>query len=135
VVESADAGIACASFTHARRHPMVLGRVAGWAPPFQLSVTQLAVLVGSFLTLTSSRPAWSVAVPPGLSTVVLLGLPAGLAWAIRRVRVEGRSLPRAALGWLTLWSQPAGGVVGGRPVRDARTSSSRGRAFVARSGG
>lgn len=130
--EAEDVGILCASYTHARRHPMVLGRIAGWAPPFQLSVSQLAVLVCSFLSLMWSRPAWTIVVPPGLSGVVLLGGPIGLAWAIRRVRVEGRSLPRAALGWLTLWSQPSGGTVGGRVVREVPVRSGVSRAFVAR---
>jgi hypothetical protein len=112
---------------------MVLGRIAGWAPPFQLSVTQLGVLVGSFLMLTWSRPMWSHLTPPGASLILLVGVPVALAWAIRRVRVEGRSLPRAALGWLSLWSQPRLGSVGGRPVRGVRgvrAIRARSRAFV-----
>jgi hypothetical protein len=123
--------ISCASYTHARRHPMVLGRIAGWAPPFQLSVTQLGVLVVSFLVLTWTQRAWSLVIPPGMSVLLLVGLPCGLAWAIRRVRVEGRSLPRAALGWLSLWSHPTGGMVGGRPVREGRPRRAGGRAFLA----
>lgn len=130
--EGEDAGILCASYTHARRHPMVLGRIAGWAPPFQLSVTQLAVLVCSFLALMWSRPAWTIVVPSGLSGVVLLGGPVGVSWAIRRVRVEGRSLPRAALGWLSLWSQPSAGTVGGRAVREARACRRGGPAYIGR---
>jgi hypothetical protein len=123
--------IACASYTHARRHPMVLGRIAGWAPPFQLSVTQLGVLVVSFLTLTWARPVWSLVVPPGASALVLLGLPCALAWVIRRVRVEGRSLPRAAVGWLSLWSHPPGGVARGRAVHERRGQRAGGRIYVA----
>jgi hypothetical protein len=55
-----------------------------------------------------------------MSTFVVIGVPSGLAWAARRVRVEGRSLGRAALGVVTLWSTPTTGVVGGRPVRRPR---------------
>jgi hypothetical protein len=109
---------------------MVLGRIAGWAPPFQLSVTQLGVLVGSFLVLVWSRPVWRFAAPSGASGVILLGLPIGLAWAIRRVRVEGRSVPRAALGLVVLWSQAPGGTVGGGPLREGRSSHPEGRTFL-----
>lgn len=111
--------VVCASYTHARRHPMVLGRIAGWTPPFQVSVTQLGVLVGSFLTLHWLRPLWGAVVPGG-SALVLLGLPCLLTWMVRRVRLEGRSLPRAGMGWVQLWSTPTTGKAGGQPVREAR---------------
>ena len=129
--EGVEQGIVCASYTHARRHPMVLGRIAGWAPPFQLSVTQLAVLVCTFVLLMWTRPVWTAVAPSGLSGLLLLGAPIGLAWAIRRVRVEGRSVPRAAVGWLTLQCQPAGGVASGRPLHERRTVVVRGRVYLA----
>lgn len=66
--------------------------------------------------------------------LLLVGLPCALAWAIRRVRVEGRSLPPVALGWLSLWSQPTSGIVGGRPVREGRARRAGGRAFLAGGG-
>lgn len=109
--------IACASYTHARRHPMVLGRIGGWAPPFQLSVAQIVVLVVSFAAMTWSWSAWAPFLPDTVAMMVAAGVPVGAAWALRRVRIEGRSLPRAGLGYLALWCQPAGGVVAGRPYR------------------
>jgi len=112
--------ILCASYTHARRHPMVLGRIAGWTPPFQLSVTQLGVLVGGFLLLNMGHWLWAPLTPPGLRGPLLLLVPSLAAWAVRRVRVEGRSLPRAALGWLTLWCASGHGRIGGRPQRPGR---------------
>lgn len=113
-------GVACASYTHARRHSMVLGRIAGWTPPFQLSVAQICVLLASFLCLTWTWRFWAPVLPDTVATLVVLGVPTGLAWAARRVRVEGRSLGRAALGVVTLWSMPTTGVVGGRPARRPR---------------
>ena len=112
--------IACASYTHARRHPMVLGRVAGWTPPFQLSVTQLVVLVGGFVVLNVARWLWAPLTPAGMRGPLLLLVPCVAAWAVRRVRVEGRSLPRTALGWLSLWCAPTHGRVAGRPQRRTR---------------
>jgi len=99
---------------------MVLGRIGGWAPPFQLSVAQIIVLVASFAAVTWTWSAWAPLLPDTLALVVAVGVPAGAAWALRRVRIEGRSLPRAFLGYLVLWCQPADGVVGGHPYRPGR---------------
>ena len=110
--------IVCRTYTHARRHPMVLGRIAGWAPPFQLSVTQIVVLAATFGAAVKTWALWAPQLPDVVALVVLVAVPAGLTWSVRRVRVEGRSLPRAALGWLALWSMPACGIVLGRPHRE-----------------
>ncbi len=124
--------IVCASYTHARRHPMVLGRIAGWTPPFQLTVTQLVTLLVSFLALLWTAGLWSRFAPGTLQAVVLLGVPIGITWSVRRVRVEGRSLARAGLGWLMLWSSPRTGTNRGRPVSYRRPASTRtGRLYVA----
>jgi len=114
------ATIACASYTHARRHPIVLGRIGGWAPPFQLSIAQIVVLGVSFAAMTWTWSAWAPFLPDTVAMVVAAGVPVSAAWALRRVRIEGRSLPRAALGYVVSWSQPAGGTVAGRPYRPGR---------------
>lgn len=112
--------LACASYTHARRHPLVLGRIGGWAPPFQLSITQLVVLLGGFAALVRTWSAWASLLPDTIATMVSLGAPSAAAWALRRVRIEGRSLPRGLLGYVLAWSAPANGVVAGRPFRPGR---------------
>jgi hypothetical protein len=124
-----EAGISqihCATYTHARRHPMVLGRIAGWTPPFQLSLTQIGVLLVSFWAMVQSWRWWAPALPSTLALIIGAGVPIGLTWAVRRVRVEGRSLPRAALGWLTLWSTSPKGVLRGKPNREHGPVSLRG---------
>lgn len=110
----------CASYTHARRHPMVLGRIAGWTPPFQLSLTQIGVLLVSFFAMVKTWWLWADPLPGSIALVIGAGVPIGSAWAVRRVRVEGRSLPRAALGWIALWCTPPKGALRGRPYRDRR---------------
>jgi hypothetical protein len=112
--------VQCASYTHARRHPLVIGKIAGWTPPFQLSLTQLGVLLLTALAMAQTWRLWALRLPPALALVVGVGVPVGLTWAVRRVRVEGRSLARAALGWLALWSVPSAGVVLGRAHRERR---------------
>lgn len=112
--------VECASYTHARRHPLVLGRIGGWAPPFQLSLTQLVVLLGGFAAMVWTWSAWAPLVPDTAATMASLGAPSLAAWALRRVRIEGRSLPRGLLGYLLAFSAPADGVVAGRPLRTGR---------------
>jgi hypothetical protein len=124
-------GVRCASYTHARRHPMVLGRIAGWTPPFQLTVTQIAVLLGSFFGLVWTWELWAGLLPSGAATAVALGVPTGATWAVRRVRVEGRSLPRALLGWLQLAVTPTAGTVAGRPARAGGRRTAGGRIYLA----
>ena len=99
---------------------MVLGRIAGWAPPFQLTITQVVVVLATFVLLTWSWQLWAPLLPSTLSFMVATGGPMAAAWAVRHVRVEGRSLARAALGCATLLSTPHAGQVGGRPYRVAR---------------
>ena len=115
--EDSDAWISCATYTHARRHPMVLGQIGGWTPPFQLTLTQLAVLFVVFLVETQTWRWWGPRLPRLVAVVVAAGVPCLLAWLVRRSRFEGRSLPRVALGWLTLMLVPQGGQVGGRAYR------------------
>jgi hypothetical protein len=115
-----DDAIHCASYTHARRHPMVLGRIAGWAPPFQLTITQVAVVLVSFISLTWSWDLWAAQLPATFAFAIAVGIPIGAAWTVRHVRVEGRSLARTALGYTMLASAPRAGRVGGRPHRARR---------------
>jgi hypothetical protein len=102
---------------------MVLGRIAGWTPPFQLSLTQIAVLLVSFWVMVQTWRFWARPLPGSLALIIGAGVPIGLAWAVRRVRLEGRSLARAALGYLTLWSQSPKGMLRGRPYREPRAVS------------
>jgi hypothetical protein len=112
--------IVCATYTHARRHPLVLGQIGGWTPPFQLTLTQIGVLlVALFLEVRTWR-WWGAHLPRVLAVVAAVGVPALLAWAVRRARIEGRSVPRAALAWFIFLLTPRRGRVGGRPDRPAR---------------
>lgn len=115
-----DTDIMCATYTHARRHPMVMGQIGGWTPPFQLTLTQLGVLIVTFLVEMWSWPWWAPFLPRLASIVVALGIPCLLAWVVRRTRIEGRSLPRFGVGWLAYVAMPRGGRVGGRAFRPSK---------------
>jgi hypothetical protein len=118
-----DGTIGCATYTHARRHPMVLGNIGGWTPPFQLSLTQIAVIVVVFVLEIQTRHLWVGWVPRIPGVLMTLALPCVLAWVVRRTRVEGRSLPRLAVGALRYLWAPTRGQVGGRAYRPARPSA------------
>lgn len=115
-----DDEIICATYTHARRHPMVLGNIGGWTPPFQLTLVQVAVLIVSYVIEVQTWPMWGRHLPTALGLVIGGGVPCLLAWVVRRTRIEGRSLPRLAVGWAQYLSMPRGGQVGGRPHRPER---------------
>jgi hypothetical protein len=102
---------------------MVLGRIGGWTPPFQLSLTQIAVALVGFFVMVKSWWLWAEPLPGSVALVIGGGVPMGLAWAVRRVRLEGRSLVRAAAGWLSLWAAPHKGTLRGRPHRDRGAAS------------
>lgn len=123
--------IVCATYTHARRHPTVLGQIAGWTPPVALSVPQLVVIVGGYWLEIVTWDWWARFVPGRASVLVAAVLPLLVAWVVRRTRIEGRSLPRAVLGWGTLLLAPRRGQVGGRAHRRPRPADlSRGCVFV-----
>jgi hypothetical protein len=124
-----DDHITCATYTHARRHPMVIGQIGGWTPPFQLSVTQIAVLIVAIWLEYQTWPYWLGYLPPPVALLLAAVIPSVLTWGVRRARIEGRSLPRTALGWISLLSVPRPGKVGGRAYRGARAAP-MGRAAV-----
>ena len=121
--------VVCRSYTHARRHPAVIGKIGGWTLPSPVSPAQLGVLIGSFVLLVQTRRLWAQ-LPAVMNLVVLAGVPLGLAWAVRHLRMEGRSPVRMAAGVVCLLSAPPGGARQGRPLRPTRPVACRGRVLL-----
>jgi len=105
--------IECRSYTRARRHPKVLGRIGDTVLPFTVTMPQL--LVGGIVlsVLLATRPVWSPILPGAL---VVPCATIGSALATRYVRVEGRNPLYAAAGYLSLWLAATNGVSAGRAV-------------------
>jgi hypothetical protein len=120
--DRSDDRVACATYTHARRHPMVLGKIGDWTPPFQLTMAQVGVLLGTLLVETQTWRYWGPKLNPTVAILVFIAIPAALAWAVRKARVEGRSLARAVAGWFAYLARPRAGRAGGRGYRPARPS-------------
>jgi hypothetical protein len=112
--------VPCATYTHARRLPMVLGKLGDWTPPFQLTMPQVVVLIVTVLVETQTWRFWAPQLPGVAATVVFITVPILLAWAVRHARVEGRSLARFAAGAITYLARPRSGRAGGRVYRQAR---------------
>src|SRR5687767_1204666 len=90
--------IVCRSFTYARRHPLVIGKLSGWTPWWgPATPAQYCVGAGVAMLLLTTRRIWAH-LPGALDLVVLIGLPFGLAWAARSARFEHRNPARALLG-------------------------------------
>lgn len=103
----------CRNYTSARRHPMVIGKIAGWASPVPLTLAQAVVLVATFVGLLVTRGWWGLLVPGATRVLVLVGVPGMCTWAIRHARIEGRAPVWAAAGAARLAGQPAAGVATG----------------------
>lgn len=107
------------SYTHALRHPVVIGHVAGWRLPWAVSATQLGAIAATAAMLLGTRPVWAHFGGVG-NLVVFCLLVAAAGWAVRHWRVEGRSPVRFAAAWLAVILGPKGGVCNGRMVRTNR---------------
>lgn len=103
------------SYTAARRHPWVLGKLGDWVIWFgPYSPAQLVVIGGGAVLLINTFAWWSWLGP----VPVVLWLVA--AWAVRGAKIGGVSPSTAVLGLVQLLSQPPAGRIAGRAARDVR---------------
>jgi hypothetical protein len=121
--------LVCRFYTHGRRHPVVVGNIQGLRIP-PVTPAQLGIGVGTLVLLAMTRALWAH-FGAAVNGLVLVGLPVGLAWAARAVRMEGRAPWRAGLGWLQLLAAPREGVCLGRRDRPMRPRRYRGRVWIA----
>jgi hypothetical protein len=119
------------SYTHALRHPIIIGRIAGWRLPWALSATQLGAVAAATGVLLATRPVWAHLGGVG-NLVVFCLVVGGAGWAVRHWRIEGRSPLRVAAGVITVALAPGcrQGVRNGRPVRPCRPIRSPGTAVT-----
>lgn len=121
----------CRTYTHARRFPLVIGKIGGYALPTPLTPAQVVVLLGTVTVEVFTRRHWAVLPGPSDLFVAML-LPVTLAWAVRHATVEGRSPLRFAMGVLAYATRPRRGLRDGRPVAADRPSRITMRTLVSR---
>lgn len=113
------------SYTVARRHPWVLGKLGDWVMPFgPYTPAQLVVLGGGALLLTETFAWWSWAGP--VPVVVWLAS----VWAVRGAQIAGQNPFTALLGAVAVMTRHPAGRIGGRVARDRRPSPWGGRFVI-----
>ncbi|SEM75008.1 hypothetical protein [Streptacidiphilus jiangxiensis] len=114
------------SYTRARRHPWVLGKLGEirlWLGPY--SRPQLVVAGVGLLVLGKTIPLWW----PVFGPLPIVGL--GFAvWAARCARIGGRVPEAAVWGWILLAAQPRSGRIAGRPAKDRASTALHGGFFL-----
>jgi hypothetical protein len=129
-----DEHLVCRVYTHARRHPVVIGNIQGLRIP-PVTPAQLLLGVGSLALLLMTQPLWGH-MGSVMNSIVLFGVPLGLAFAVRAIRIEGRAPWRAGLGWMTLlFASRRGSRLGATPPTDPRMARGyRPRTWIAELG-
>ncbi len=119
------------SYTHALRHPIVIGRIAGWRLPWALSATQLGAVAATTGVLLVTRPVWAHLGGVGNLAVFALTV-GGAGWAARHWRIEGRSPMSVVVGMINVTLGPGcrWGIRNGQPVRALRPVRSWGPAIT-----
>ncbi|MCX5216193.1 hypothetical protein OG689_44465 [Kitasatospora sp. NBC_00240] len=118
------------SYTRARKHPLVVGKLpgAGRIPGGPYTVTQVVTMVVAFGVLATTRAIWAHF---GLMDIVIMvAVPWGLAWVLRYARLDGRDPARALRSLLVYISTPTAGRLAGQPQGALRTRIALGRCTV-----
>jgi hypothetical protein len=118
------------SYTRARKHPLVIGKLpgAGRLPGGPYTITQIVTMVVVFAALTLTQSLWAHF---GVGNVlIMIAFPWGLAWVLRYARIDGRDPARALRSLLVYTSTPADGRLAGRPQHTPRPRLVRGHCTV-----
>lgn len=111
--------ITCHNFSDIRRRPLVIGKLDQVRLPFVVTMPQLAVGALTFALLFVTRPAWGAVMSDRLHIVTFVLVPILVAQQVSRTSIEGRTVSKAALGFLRLWLAPHDGEINGRRRRAA----------------
>ncbi|MCX4792581.1 conjugal transfer protein [Streptomyces sp. NBC_01221] len=108
------------SYTRARKHPLVIGKLpgAGRLPGGPYTITQVMTMVISFGFLVLTRDLWARF--GAMNFVLMILVPWGLAWVLRYARLDGRDPARALRSLFIYSSTPVQGRLAGKPQRVAR---------------
>jgi hypothetical protein len=117
------------SYTRARKHPLVIGKLpgAGRLPGGPYTITQVVTMVATFLLLVITKSLWAHF--GALDVIVMIALPWGLAWVLRYARLDGRDPARALRSLLLYASTPLDSRLSARP-QGARPQLVRGMCTV-----
>ncbi|MEM9561588.1 MAG: hypothetical protein AAGA93_03155 [Actinomycetota bacterium] len=106
--------ITCHNFSDIRRRPLVIGKLDQVRLPFVVTMPQLAVGALTFGLLFLTRPFWGAVMSDRLHIVLFVVLPIVVAQQVSRTSIEGRTVSKAAVGFLRLWLAPRHGEINGQ---------------------
>lgn len=109
--------ITCHNFSDIRRRPLVIGKLDQVRLPFVVTMPQLAVGALTFALLFVTRPVWGAVMSDRLHIVTFVVVPILVAQQVSRTSIEGRTVSKAALGFLRLWLASPDGEINGRRRR------------------
>lgn len=113
------------TYTRARRHPWVMGKIGDWTLPLgPYTPAQLTIAGAGIFVLIKTFAWWA---PLGPAPVIALAF---TVWLARASRMGGRSPLWVACGWGQRALQPAGGRMNGRAVRPARPRALHGSFLI-----
>lgn len=115
--------IVCHNFSDIRRRPLVIGKLDQVRLPFVVTMPQLAVGALTFGLLFLTRTVWGAVMSDRLHIVVFVVVPIVLAQQVSRTSIEGRTVSKAALGFLRYWFAPRHGEINGRRLDRAGRST------------
>lgn len=122
-------GMTCRSYTHARRHPQVVGVIGGHVMPFPSTNAQLGAFICAAIVLLKTRFLWATFIPTVGQIIIVVGLPVGAWWAVRFWHPEGREPFKAVIGGFNYALRPRLGSLDGRSVHRHRPYRPRGSVF------
>lgn len=117
--------LTCHNFSDIRRRPLVIGKLDQVRLPFVVTMPQLAVGAIAFAILFLTRPIWGAVMSDRLHIVAFVVVPIVVAQQVSRTSIEGRTVSKAALGFLRLWLAPRHGEINGRRRRPHGPSTLR----------
>ncbi|MEL6893788.1 MAG: hypothetical protein AAFP84_19505 [Actinomycetota bacterium] len=125
--------VECACYTHARRHPEVLGSLGATTLPFQVTAPALVAFFVTGVVLVASWTYggwWTWLLPTPVNAMLCVALPVVVGMVAQYVRIEGRSPWSGIAAFARYGTRSRHGVVNGRPAPRGRRGRVSMRGFV-----
>jgi hypothetical protein len=125
--------IGCASYTHGRRHPEVLGSLGMTRLPFQVTGPALVAGAGVGVVMVFGWMMggwWTWLLPTSVNAVLCVVVPIVVGVASQMLRIDGRNPLVGCVAFARYGLRSRHGVVAGRPAPRARSFRMSCRGFV-----
>ena len=125
--------IDCACYTHARRHPEVLGSLGATTLPFQVTAPALVgfFVTGVVMVVTWTKGGWwTWLLPTPVNAMLCVVVPVAVGMVAQYVRIDGRNPWSGLAAFARYGIRSRRGMVAGRPTPRPRRGRVVARGFV-----